>query len=163
MTKTEIIKLCIEHNQFDLLNKQACQMTINELMQSQEITLHDGKFYLNYDSTGDLGLDEFVVSFDRLFSFKRLGVYGKSGDKAKIRNDAQRFSLEMSISYDKLLEIGKKYLASKQDKTFCCASKYFFYKNDIRRQEFSYAKAFIEAEKDEEQDDIDFNRNIDND
>jgi phosphoribosylaminoimidazole-succinocarboxamide synthase len=161
MTKTEIIKACIEHDQFDLLNKQACQMTVNDLLQSKEITLHDGKFYLTYDNNGKLGLDEFVKSFDRLFSFKRLGVRGKSGNKAKIRNDAQRFSLENKMNYGELYELAEQYLGSIRDKTYCCASKYFFYKNDNRRQEFSYAKAFLETEREEIQDGEDFNTNMD--
>ena len=161
MTKTEIIKLCIQHDHFNLLNKQACQMIINELMQANEITLHDGNFYLTYDSNGTLGLDECVKSFDGLFSFKRLGVYSKSGDKKKIRNDLQRFSLEMNLSYNEILELAERYLGSIKDKTYCCKSKYFFYKNDNKRNEFSYAKAFIESENDEKQDDMDFNINMD--
>jgi hypothetical protein len=149
MTKTMMIKLAIEHKLFNLLNKQACQVTLNTLLQDREITINNGEFYLTNNVVNTLDVEEFARLFDELFSFKRLGIRGKSGDKSKIKKDAIRFQLETGLTFLEILDLAKRYLASINDHRYSCKSKYFFYKNSPRRVEHSYAKAFMEAEEDE--------------
>jgi hypothetical protein len=123
----EIILKCIQENLFHLLDKEACEMTIGELLQEKVITIYKGNFYIT-GKEGDLTLDSFVDEFCMLFSHKRIGVTGKGGAKSIVKPKAKRFKLETGITYEEMIVLAKKHIEDTPP-MFITSAKYFFYKD----------------------------------
>lgn len=146
MGNRELIKIAIENDLFHLLKKSACQVDLNAMLQTGEITYYGKKYYINKEVTNAMSLDEFLSNYTDLFSYTRTGVKGKSTDKKSITNKLRRFQLETGMSYEEILELTKYYTANyKQISGFLVMAKYFFYKqNRFKSEETSWAKSIIE-------------------
>lgn len=157
----EIIKLCIQNNLFHLLNKSSTQMMINEMLVNKELTVHDGKFYLT-GTTEEMSLDDCVRNIVTMFSYTRTGIKGKNLDNKLITRKLKRFKLETGLTYEKILEVADYYVENYPSISgYLVMAKYFFYKEDRRKEETSWAKSVLELWKEREEEQINFNTNMD--
>lgn len=154
----EIIRLAIQHDLFHLLNKSACQMTLNEMLVNKSITSHEGKFYLNDVNVNTMSLDECVSTLQGYFSYTRTGIKGKNLDKKLITRKLRRFKLETGLTYQEILDVAEYYVDNyKQISGLLVMAKYFFYKQDSRKEETSWAKSVLEMWKEREEEEQNFN------
>jgi hypothetical protein len=157
----KIIKLAIQHDLFNLLNKSACQMCLNEMLVNKELTVYEGKFYLTGDSEG-MSLEDCVEDIVKIFSYTRTGVKGWNGDKKLITRKLKRFKLETSLSYEEILKVADYYVENYPSISgYLVMAKYFFYKQDRRKEETSWAKGILELWKEAKEEQESFNTNMD--
>lgn len=157
----EIIKLAIKNNLFHLLNKSACQMTLNEMLVNKELTVFEGKFYL-HEGEDKMGLEECVTTLLTYFSYTRTGVKGKNHDKKLVTRKLRRFKLETGLSYEEVLKVAKYYVDNYTSISgYLVMAKYFFYKQDARKNETSWAKSVLEMWEEEKKEQQNFNINMD--
>lgn len=158
----EIIKSAIKNNLFHLLNKGACQMFLNEMLVNKELTIHEGKFYLN-DSPGDsMTLEKCVNDVLALFSYTRTGIKGKNHDRMLVTKKLKRFKLETGLTYEEIIKVADYYVENYNTISgYIVMAKYFFYKSDKRKEETSWAKSVLELWKEQELEQKNFNTNMD--
>ena len=159
----ELIKYAVSKGQTHLLDMNKIQWKVDEMLQEKVITLHEGKFYINPDhEANDMTLQEFVDRMRDMYSFKRLGIRGKSSAPQILEAKARKFHLETGLKYEQMLDLVDYYInRSGTEAKYLVSARYFFYKQDKYRHIHSKAKDILAEWEAQALEDEQFNDNMD--